>query len=376
MLYALHRHHASLPSRGNEIAVNGPPRRSGTPGPPDPVRRSAIIRVTLQPLRGSVTRRHRCLRRGGQGVAGTRRPARSDGVRHVKLPRNPVQIANTLYNSNAGMAHEPCRPATTSRVRLLHAALSQHRRRGTEAQKQSKHESRQCNVHAGTPDGQWHRAQSHTRHALTHGQWLSHTSCLSVLFISIHRDATSLRLSASSDRKSASSHMLRCCLRWTDRSAAALRTCLPFSAPAESCERVPATVVLQPFAARRSSHMLPAEEPLGSASPRNGRTTGPASHRMPHALRYRLHNRLAAACTPPPARRLLAACTPPAPPSAGRHSRGRDLVATVLESVARRVLAGTGRVRLRLSEESRRSRLELTRVAGTRGQGAVGGEGG
>lgn len=164
-------------------------------------------------------------------------------------------------------------------------------------------------------DGQWHRTVTHTSCSHTHGQWLSHTSCLSVLFISIHRDATSLRLSASSDRKSATSHMLRCCLRWTDRSAAALRTCFPFSAPAESCERVPATVVLQPFAACRSSHMLPAEVPLGAASPRTGRTPGPASHRMPHALRYRLHNRLAAACSPPPARRrrrLHAACTSPA----------------------------------------------------------------
>ena len=118
-------------------------------------------------------------------------------------------------------------------------------------------------------------------------------------------------------------------------------------------------------------HMLPAEVPVGAASPRTGRTPGPASH--PCHMHF--------ATSPPPPqpsgrhRRLHAAGTPP-PPSAGRHSRGRDLVATVLESVARRVLAGTGRVRLRLSEESRRGRLELTRVAGTRGQGAVGGEGG
>jgi hypothetical protein len=192
----------------------------------------------------------------------------------------------------------------TPHCRNIDVAVQKHRN-----SRNTSHDSAMCMPAHGRSMAP--RTVTHTSCSHTHGQWLSHTSCLSVLFISIHRDATSLRLSASSDRKSASSHMLRCCLRWTDRSAAALRTCLPFSAPAESCERVPATVVLQPFAACRSSHMLPAEYP---SVPLPHVLVGP-----PGSPLIACHMHFATASTtvwPPPARRRLlaaaAACTPPA----------------------------------------------------------------
>ena len=157
---------------------------------------------------------------------------------------------------------------------------------------------------------------SHTRHALTHGQWLSHTSCSSVLFISIHRDATSLRLSASSDRKWEVGHITHApMLLAVDRSVgrgvtyllAILGTCRVVRARPSDCRLsslsphaghhicsppkypsvpLPHVLVGPDHRARLSSHAtctsLPPPQPSGR----------------------RLH---AAACSPP-ARRLHAAC--------------------------------------------------------------------
>ena len=99
--------------------------------------------------------------------------------------------------------------------------------------------------------------------------------------------------------------MLRCCLRWTDRSAAALRTCLPFSAPAESCERVPATVVFPAF--RRTQIITYAPR---RSTPRCRFPTYWSDHRA------RLSSHATCTSLPPPqpsGRRLhAAACTPPA----------------------------------------------------------------
>ena len=203
--------------------------------------------------------------------------------------------------------HGPCRPATTSRVAYT-VSTSTPRYRSTETVAHTSHDTRAMCMRTRSM-----APHSHTRHALTHGQWLSHTSCSSVLFISIHRDATSLRLSASSERKSATSQMLRCCLRWTDRSAAALRTCLPFSAPAESCERVPATVVFPAF--RRTQIITYAPR---RSTPRCRFPTYWSDHRA------RLSSHATCTSLPPPqpsGRRLhAAACSPPPPPARRLHA--------------------------------------------------------
>lgn len=192
-----------------------------------------------------------------------------------------------------------------SRVAYTVSTSTSLPRYGTEAQKQSRTRvTTRVQCACAQAHGEWHRTVTHVM--LSHTVNGSHTRQTRRSSLrSIHRDATSLRLSASSDRKSATSHMLRCSLRWTDRSAAALRTCLPFSAPAESCERVPATVVFPAFRRTQIITYAPRRSTPRCRFPTywSDRTTGPASHRMPHALRYRLHNRLAAACTPPPARR-------------------------------------------------------------------------